>query len=237
VWFDGVLRLWEVSTGRERCRLAGPAQDGFTTVTAVPGGRLLATGGRSGEVTVWDVPALLRGGQQGRKVLSAGDLERLWTDLASVDAARAARAIGDGVAAPGQVTVLLGRRLRPADSRLVARWIADLDSEHFAERERASQALEGLGEAAEPALRKALEAPASPEVRRRVEDLLERRGRQGLSAERLRELRAVELLESIGTAEARQVLGVLAQGERQAGLTREAKAALERLARRATASP
>jgi hypothetical protein len=44
----------------------------------------------------------------------------------------------------------------------------------------------------------------------------------------LRALRAVEVLERIGTDSARQALQVLAAGAASAGLTREAKAALGR---------
>jgi hypothetical protein len=49
----------------------------------------------------------------------------------------------------------------------------------------------------------------------------------------LRSLRAVEVLEHIATPEARDVLRTLAQGASEVRLTREAKAALERLERRA----
>ena len=52
-------------------------------------------------------------------------------------------------------------------------------------------------------------------------------------AEILRGLRSVEVLEHIGTAEARQVLETLTTGAPEALVTVEAKAALARLERRA----
>jgi hypothetical protein len=52
-----------------------------------------------------------------------------------------------------------------------------------------------------------------------------------LSEELLQAMRAVELLERIGTLEARQVLEHLAKGVAGARLTEEAQASLERLAR------
>jgi hypothetical protein len=56
------------------------------------------------------------------------------------------------------------------------------------------------------------------------------------SGEELRGVRAVEALEHIGTAEAREVLQTLADGA-PARLTREAKASLERLAKRPNREP
>jgi hypothetical protein len=59
----------------------------------------------------------------------------------------------------------------------------------------------------------------------------------GTTSEPLRQLLAVEVLEHIGTAEACELLTKLAGGAPGARLTREAKAALERLKRRPKAGP
>jgi hypothetical protein len=56
----------------------------------------------------------------------------------------------------------------------IAGWIADLDSDVFAVRERGSQELEKQGAGAAPALRKALETTSSAEVRKRIRSLLAR---------------------------------------------------------------
>jgi hypothetical protein len=50
-------------------------------------------------------------------------------------------------------------------------------------------------------------------------------------------LRAVEVLERIGNAEARRVLEALAKGAPEARLTREARTSLERLLGRTAAAP
>src|SRR5207249_4252058 len=117
-------------------------------------------------------------------------------------------------AAPDQSLPLLKSRLRPAvpaDPQRLERWITDLDSNQFNVREKASQELEKVGEPAEPALRKALEAHSSPEVRRRVDQLLEKL-ELAQSPQRLQRLRAIEVLEHIGTPEAQAVLKALAKG-------------------------
>src|SRR5262249_49058428 len=107
-----------------------------------------------------------------------------------------------------------------------------LDDGRFAVRDRAARELEQALDRAEPVLRRALDSVPSVEVRQRVEQLLRK-----MPAERLRVGRAVGVLERLGNPEARALLANLAGGEPEACVTQEAKAALERLARRAAASP
>jgi hypothetical protein len=103
-----------------------------------------------------------------------------------------------------------------------------LDSDTFAEREAAARELKALGEAAEPALRKALEGGLSAEARRRAREVLDAVG----GPERLRGLRALEVLERIGDADARDLLRRLAAGAPGTPLTQEASRSLQRLERR-----
>jgi hypothetical protein len=168
--------------------------------------------------------------------LSPERLPALWDDLANKDAAKAFDAIGLLTAMQEQAVPLLKAKLKPAtvraDSKQIARLIADLDNERFEMRQKAMEELGQLGEHAEPALRAALADKPSLEARKRIDELLE--GIRALSAttECLRELRAVEILEHIGTSGARQLLQNLAEGSPPARLTREAKASLDRLAKR-----
>jgi hypothetical protein len=117
----------------------------------------------------------------------------------------------------------------------VDRLIADLDSDEYSVREKASQQLARYGRILEKALRQTLEKKEpSLEVRRRIEDLLmQMRDASDLVRASPREVRCIELLESIGNAEARRVLQTLAGGIAESELTQEAKASLARLARRA----
>ncbi len=84
-----------------------------------------------------------------------------------------------------------------------------------------------MGEDAVPVLRKALDSKPSEEARRRMESIL--RKPRPPSPETVQVIRGVEVLEHIGTPEARQLLESLAEGAPEAVLTREAKGALERL--------
>ena len=138
-------------------------------------------------------------------------------------------------AVPESSVPFLKRRLRPTctTAAQIARWIADLDSDDFETREKASAELRREDGAAESALTTALTAKPSPEARRRIEELLEslNRERKSLHPSDLRLVRAVEALEDIGTPAARDVLTDLADGPDTA-LGCEAKASLERSRRR-----
>ena len=95
-------------------------------------------------------------------------------------------------------------------------------------REKATQELAALA-GAEAALRKAMEATPSAEVRERLKSALEARESRQSSPEWGVTLRGLEVLEQMGTPEARDWLRTLAEGEPTAALTTEAKAALRRI--------
>jgi hypothetical protein len=99
-------------------------------------------------------------------------------------------------------------------------------------RDQALTELRRLGEQAAPALRKAREGRPSAEAARQAKQLLAEVEGPVTDPERLRQLRAVEVLERIATPAAREVLEALAKGAPGARLTQEAKASLERLSAR-----
>jgi hypothetical protein len=170
------------------------------------------------------------------------DLSAEWTDLADSDGSKAYQAIGRLVRAPAKSVPWLREHLRaiPAltadEAKRLERLLVDLDNEQFAVRRKAAMEIEQLGEPVLPILDKVLGGTPSPEVRSQVEKLKER-CTPGNTGPSLRVLRALEVLEHINTPEARQLLRKLAAGTPDARLTREAKAALDRIAQRRTTSP
>ena len=108
--------------------------------------------------------------------------------------------------------------------------LTDLDDDNFEVRERAEQALARFGDLAEPALRAALEAKPSAEVRQRVKGLLDRVSEKSLLLPPLtvEKLRAVRVLEQIATPEAKSVLKQVAETGEDSALQAEASAALKR---------
>lgn len=157
-------------------------------------------------------------------------------DLQSAAAPRQAfRAVVRLSAVPKQAVPLLSKHLRPVTIKPedITRLIADLDSDRFAVRQKATTALEGLGRDAEVALEKALARKPPLETSRRIEHILDHIRKRDLTAEELLWRRSVEVLERVGTPEARQVLQKLAAGTPDAAQTEDARESLERLERRA----
>jgi RNA polymerase sigma factor (sigma-70 family) len=222
------ITLWEVVTGQVRLRLAGHAGD-VNCLAFAGDSKTLVSGSTDTTALVWDVTAPVRAALVRSGGLSVTSPEALWAELLAADAARGYRAACVLAASPDGVG-LLGQHLLPApvvDEHRVRKLLTSLDSGLFKERRQASQELERLGEAVEPALLKWLEGQPSLEVRQRLEQLLDK-----LSSEWLRTLRAVEALELAGTPAAEKVLQALAGGAPEARRTREARAALERFTRR-----
>jgi hypothetical protein len=108
--------------------------------------------------------------------------------------------------------------------------LADLENGRVELRRRAESELEGLGDLAEPALRKALDGEPPLVLRQRIERLLDKLFVP--TPGQMRDLRAIELLELLSGSDARQVLVSLVGGLRSARLTQAAKDALERLTKR-----
>ena len=222
--------VWDLARGRERRRFKGLGAE-VTYLTFTPDGRRLVSGLTDSTLLIWDVGAH-EAAPAGK--LGADGLANAWADLAGADAPRAFRARWALALAPEEALPLLTERLRPArtaDAKQLRRWLADLDADQFEVREKAQTALEELGEPAEPALREALANKPTPEVRRRVQAVLDGLRGPVTRPEALRSLRALAALESIATPAARQLLKELAAGSPEARLTREAKSSLERLSK------
>src|SRR5262249_35554069 len=153
-------------------------------------------------------------------------------DLAADDAAVAFQALGRLADAPRSALPLLRKELLQEDDRArIEKLVADLDSAVFADRQRATRELEALGAKARPYLAKASRRDTTPEARRRLEKLFAALADPFATATGLRQLRALETLERIGSAEARCLLEQLADGGPEDPLCREAQLTIKRLKR------
>jgi hypothetical protein len=239
---DGTVRLWDLPSGKPVGRFGKEVEKfkgGWVLAVAFsPDGRTLVSGGLNKTADIWDV-SRITGRRREPAERSPAELAADWKDLAG-DAKAGYAALGRLVSSPGRAVAYLGKQLQstpPVDTRRIERLIADLDDERFQVRKQATQELEAQAERAAPALRKALAGKPSLEVRRRLEALLDRLDGGSLSTETVRQIRAVEALESIGNPEARRLLDQLSAGPVETRLTHEAKDAAGRLAKRAAVAP
>jgi WD40 repeat protein len=224
------IHLWDVVAGREVGQLKGH-EGSVVSLLFSPDGKHLFSGGTDTTVLTWNLARFTNRSAGRAAKLQGQALEGLWSDLASNDAAQAFTAMRQLCASPDEAIALLKQRVRPAtepEAKRLVRLIADLESTRFERRRQAETELAGFGELAEPSLRQALADGPSLNQRQRLERLLNLLGKAP-SAEKPRELRAVELLELIGTPAARQLLESLGGGAATARLTRQASRAIHRL--------
>jgi WD40 repeat protein len=221
----GVI-LWDVASGKQRHRFTDLHREVISLCFA-RGSQMLVSGNADGTALWWDV-----WGDPSQIPFSTWD--RLWTDLTGDDPRQAFRAMRtwrqggwEGFQALEARLEAQLRAVKPADARLAARLIRELDDASVNVRNGASRQLAGLGESVVRALEKARAGPLPLESQLRIDILLdtakERRLRDELTWQRV-----VEMLEQTSSEEAKQLLGLLARKAPSAGVAREAASALKR---------
>jgi WD40 repeat protein len=226
------VRLWDVFSGKEVAKLDGH-RGPVRSLAFSPDGKILASGSTDTTVLLWDVRGL--NPPPAATAPEEKELEQLWADLQRLDAARAFQAVRPLAAAGDRAAEFLKTRVKAVpepDPKRLARLLDDLDDNDQTIRDAASKELRRLGRAAEAALRQRLKKTDSPEVKGRIERLLGDLARGPDAAEQAA-LRAVTVLEQVGSESARALLKEVAAGAKEADLTRQAGAALQRLDRRA----
>jgi RNA polymerase sigma factor (sigma-70 family) len=216
--------LYETVSGRVLKQLSGHAER-LTDIVFSPDGRRLVSVSRDQTGLVWDVTIPALASHRG------GKLSEAWDRLAAPDPKLGYVGLAGLVEAPAEAVRLLRANLRPApvpsDADLDG-IVRQLDSDKFAEREKAMVELERFGPNAVAGVKARLARNPSVEVRARLRRFLVRHDGPDPSPEQLRCVRAVAALEAMGTAEARGLLADLVKGPAGDRLTSEARAASRR---------
>jgi WD40 repeat protein len=220
----------ETITGQKIAGIEG--HDGnVSSIAFIPGRWLLVTGSADCTALIWDLARLPELAVTAGSVTEK-ECQRLWVGLREQEASQAYRAIFRLSKCPDKTVAMLRKHLQPfpkRDLKRIEALVRQLDSDSRLERDRATRELEDLGQLATPELEKVLKTAHSPEMKRRARGLLESQPRGPASPGRLQQVRAIQLLEWIGSAEARGLLQKLAGGEPLALITQDARKAIKRL--------
>jgi WD40 repeat protein len=227
----GRIYLWDLAS----CRLSGTfrGQDGrLTTIDYTSDGRRLLTG--SGDTTIlsWDMTRPEWRSRPIKSNLSEQDLVTHWDRLRNSTAEEAYRCKWAFVGDPKKTVAFFWERLRPEPLIAAGRiqsWLVDLDSPRYAVRERAHRELLSHFDQTENELRKCLTESISVEKRNRINRIIDASFAAIPEPDQLRDLRAIEVLEQIGTPEAREVLQSIAKSDVPTRISRDAAESLKRL--------
>jgi hypothetical protein len=222
---DNQIHVLDVRTGA----IAGPFaghDGGITGLAFTIDDKSIASSSSDCTILIWDISA-----KAGARSIADGVSNNDWRALRGEDAQNAFTAMRALAANPETALKIAGKQLKPAepiDPQWLAARLRDLDNQKFAERERATRELEEVGDRAAAALETFLAAKPSAEARGRAEKLLMKTRSQVATSESAQALRALEVLEWIGTPKARELVENLAKGAEGALVTEEAKRSLKR---------
>ncbi|MDA7979917.1 MAG: WD40 repeat domain-containing protein [Pirellulales bacterium] len=213
---DGTARVWNLSTGREIVSNIKHDQQ-IKAFSFSPDGTRLATASNDRTALVW-VFAPNDGVPPVTQLVTVERFEELWNDLASAEVGIAFQAQSELAAEMKSSLPLLeqcvAKILQPSQSARILELIAELDSNEYMVRERATEELIRFREIAVDELNAALQETRSAEVRHRISRILStpedlpRFSRE----ETNRALRVIDLLARDASDESIALLRTIADG-------------------------
>jgi WD40 repeat protein len=227
---DGIVRVWEISTGKEVVAFHGHA-GGVNAVAFAPKGDRIASAGADTSILLWDLTLPPTTG----KALTT---DQAWDALDSESTKTAYEAMGALIReGPTAVEVIRKGLTSAIDNQArILKLIRQLDEDDFRVRKAGRAALEKEGLRAMPALKEAFNRKLNPDTERLIRLIVEANEAQGLRipesglfGETLRTVRSIQILERVGGKEAIQMLQAMAEIKDGGRVAAEAKAALERI--------
>jgi len=222
----GLIRLWEVWSGRLIMALEGHPGSVYGLSFSRRGS--LASCGTEGKIFVWNpISAFIRnnGGEP-------SSVDELWLRLGGENAHEAYQAIGSFIQAKTKTADYFQAKHSTIDpgQEGIFSLISQLDDDDARKREEATEELSRLGLGAQSHIEDALRGTHNAEVRRRLEEALNNLlVPTRMRPSTLRQLRSIQILELLGTPEAKEVLIKIAESSPSKRLMTEARAAVGRI--------
>lgn len=224
--------LWETASRTVITGLKFKEKEYHTIAAFSSDNRRVAIGDLHGNVVVHSlIPNGVNSLLPARKPVFEDD-RHLWLGLSSPQAEYGYAAEWELLKNPAATVKLIQSRLQPKPAAEIAEadgWIRDLDVRNFETRFRSRSKLRRDGWSILPLLRRAVDETESvhihKELNKLIRDILTDKPAEEYSAQ----VRAINLLEMIDSPESRALLRQLSEGPKDATITANAKAALERL--------
>jgi hypothetical protein len=226
---DGGVAIYEVASGEVLDQFAGHRESAIAVAWAGPG-RVLSGGGDH-QVYVWDASLKALAGKA--EVIPAAKRPAAWDRLGTVPPKEALKLMAGLAADPDGAVALFAQKLKPvpaADPGVLDRIFKDLDAPAFATREKASRELAAQGPGALGGVPERAAKSASEEVRKRADAFLGTFAGEDPTPDRVRLVRALEVLAAADTPAARKLIEALAGGAAdvwETGAARQAARALK----------
>jgi hypothetical protein len=217
-----VIKEWSERSRYVRHSLT-KAQEFYGT----PDGNRVLSGGGDHQVLVWDVSLRKLGGSA--VPLSAAERLVAWDQLGTQSAKEAIKMMARLATDPEGTVSLLAGKMKPVPvvpAALLDRIFHDLDDAKFPTRAKATRELDGLGVGAIAGVRERIAKGTSPEVAQRASVFLRRFENEAATPERIRVLRALEVLAIMNSSAARKLVEHLAAGAPEVWKTDVAKQTL-----------
>lgn len=220
---DGRLCLWETATRRAVAILG---EEEYTTIAFSPTLTRIAAGKTNG-IDLLDIPKGPR-----TTPTSADAIKNLWEQLAHDDPAIAYKALHSLADAGDDSVAFLRKSLSPVPHDLASRLndlLDKLEDKGFEVRDRATRDLLAYGKSFEPMMRLELRRSDGLERRRALLRILSESSEAAWDKNQLRSVRAIQVLELIGSGNAIRLLDNLGGGARGSRITEDSLAASKRL--------
>ena len=220
----GDISVWWAETGRLLADLEGH-RGAVSSLALSADGKTLFSGGQDTTILMWDI-ADLQTGKARLAHVSTTRAQELWGRMRDPNLGTATLAMNRLARDPARAWAAVKGRLAPVDGVRIAKLIAQLDGEKYADRQKAVEALAAMGRFAEGPMELVVAKKPTAQVRSELLRLLDACATAGPAAEHHQALLAVDLLGLIGTPEATALLRKIVGGAADAELTLRAKAAL-----------